>query len=153
MRKNPRQLFVSVILLAIALATISAGAREAAVESGDVRFASVDLLIDSGAEPLAAWQLEWSDPSGRASLVGIEGGEHPAYVEPARYDPRALAGGRVVLAAFSLSHELPSGRTRVARLHLEIRGADPLLGECRLIAAAGAEGRELDARVVLTAGD
>ena len=150
--KRPRQLLGPLLALFIALVTISAGPRETAAQAGDVRFATVEVLIDSGAEPLAAWQLEWSDPSGRASLVGIEGGEHRAFVEPARYDPRALAGGRVVLAAFSLSDDLPSGRTRVARLHLEVRGADPLLGECRLVAAAGAEGRELEARVALTAG-
>lgn len=155
--KNPRHPSVLLAVLLLALTTISANPwRETgstAEQAGGVRFATVEILIETGAEPLAAWQLEWSDLSGRASLVGIEGGEHRAFAEPARYDPQALAGGRVVLAAFSLAEELPVGRTRVASLHLEVSGAGPVPGTCRLVAAADAEGRELEARVALVASE
>ncbi len=148
--KKARHLLIPLAVLLLALATISAGATR---QSEGTRFTSMEILIDSGAEALAAWQLEWSDPSDRASLVGIEGGEHDAFAEPARYDPRALAGGRVVLAAFSLDEELPRGRTRVARLHLEVRGDDPVTGECKLVAVANAAGHEIEAKALVLTGE
>lgn len=96
-------------------------------------FAPVDVFIDSGTTPLAAWQVEVTpraEQDGvRVTLVGIEGGEAGVYERPAHYDPAALApsgGGRVVLAAFSTAglSKLPSGRVRVARLHVLVEGGE-----------------------------
>jgi hypothetical protein len=90
-------------------------------------------------------------------LVGIEGGEggeHAAYAKPAYYDPAALApegGGRVILAAYSTAKDLPTGRTRVARLHVMVegRGAESGKGEevefkVDLRVAADAQGRAIE---------
>ena len=122
-------------------------------EVAPVRFVPVELVLDSGGFELAAWQVELADPSGRARIAGIEGGEHPAFAEPAHYDPRALRGGRVVLATFSLDDELPTGRTRVATLHVEVRGDAPIDWELELVAAAGPGGDEIDAVVAIANGD
>lgn len=126
-------------------------------------FTTVDVYIDSGAKPLAAWQVEVTPRIGggawgKATLVGIEGGG-PAggvYAKPAHYDPAALApdgGGRVILAAFSTgaAQTLPSGRVRVARLHMFVeRDARGSAAEgrgtfdVRLMVAADAEGRAIE---------
>lgn len=89
-------------------------------ESG--RFIAVDLFVDPQGEPLGAYQVEISDPSGIAEIVGIEGGEHPAYSEPPFYDPAALNEHRIILAAFSTSPQLPRSDTRVASIHFRVDG-------------------------------
>ena len=59
---------------------------------GGVRFITVDVFIDSGDTPLAAYQIDLKATSdgGRVLLAGIEGGEHAAFATPAFYDARAL---------------------------------------------------------------
>ena len=140
--------FLASLLLLLAVAAPQEEEREA------VRFTTVDVVLDSGSSPLAAWQIEVEDPAGRAKIVGIEGGAHPAFAEPAHYDPRALAGGRIVLAAFSLEGDLPTGATRVATLHLEVRGDEPVHLTCDMRAAAGPRGEEIEpaVRIVPTLG-
>lgn len=86
-----------------------------------VSFAAYDVFIDSGVHPLGAYQFEWLVQQGVASIVGVEGGDGVFTAAP-YYDPAALQGGRIVIAAFSTARELPQGRTRVARLHLQIEG-------------------------------
>ncbi len=92
----------------------------------DVRFTAVDVLVDSGAAPLAAYQFEFTGTlaGGSVTLVGVEGGEPPAFAPAPYYDPKALAGNRVIVASFSTSGQaaLPRGKARVARLHLRIEG-------------------------------
>src|SRR5690554_6874465 len=46
--------------------------------AGAVRFAAVNLYVDSGEAPLAAWQIDFRDARGVVRIVGIEGGEHAA---------------------------------------------------------------------------
>lgn len=121
-------------------------------QESEPRFGWVDLYLDPAGERLAAWQLELDDPAGRSLVVGIEGGEHPAFAEPAYYDPAAMRGGRVILAAFSLAEELPAGRTRVARVHLEIRGPEPLESRVRLLVAGGPGGEPITAAASAVAG-
>lgn len=103
----------------------------AASDAAD-EFAPVDVFIDCGPAPLAAWQVEITSRAKkdgvRVVLVGIEGGQAGVYEQPAHYDPAALSpdgGGRVILAAFSTAEasKLPSGRVRVARLHVLVEGA------------------------------
>ncbi|MGD8454178.1 MAG: hypothetical protein PVJ57_20380 [Phycisphaerae bacterium] len=89
------------------------------------RFGWVDVYLDSGDVPLAAYQFELTAETGDFQIVGIEGGEHPAFAEPPYYDPAALRHDRVILAAFSTADELPAGRTRVARVHVMTEGEPP----------------------------
>lgn len=114
-----------------------------------VRFEARDVLVDVGETRLAAYQLELIDLGGRTVVVGVEGGESEAFRTPPYYDSAALAKGRLILAAFSTAEDLPSGRTRVARVHLQIEGDRPPRLEVKLTLAADAEGRTFEAEATL----
>lgn len=115
------------------------------VRPAGVRFTTVDIFVDSASQPLAAYQLEFKAESGDVKVVGIEGGEHRAFKVPPYYDPAALMKGRVVVAAFDTGKDLPSGRTRVATLHLRVgAGAAPRYG-VNLTVAASPEGKAIAA--------
>ena len=64
-----------------------------------VRFEYIDIYIDSGDVPLAAYQFELTDAGGSIKIVGIEGGEHEAFATPPYYDPKALKNNRVIWVA------------------------------------------------------
>ena len=87
-----------------------------------MRFTYVDVFIDAGEQPLAAYQFELSASQGEIKIVGVEGGEHPAFAEPPYYDPKALQNDRIIIAAFNTGHDLPTAKTRIARVHLAIIG-------------------------------
>lgn len=117
-------------------------------------FTWVDVHVDSGDAPLAAWQIELSSDDPGLGLVGVEGGETAVFREAPRYDPRALQQRRIILASFTTAppEELPRGRTRVARIHLELRGgARPDL-KLQPIVAAREDGREIAVTVTLEKG-
>lgn len=123
---------------------------EAAETANDgIRFEAVDVFIDSGHQPLAAWQLEVQSRDDRVEIVGIEGGQHAAFSEPAYYDPEAMNGNRVILAAFSTSKELPKGKTRVARIHVQCEGRNVTAYRTSLVVAADAEGRTIPSTMSL----
>lgn len=106
-------------------------------ETSTFRF--VDIFIDSGTHPLAAYQFELSATSGRFTIVGVEGGEHPAFHEAPYYDPEALTKGRIIIAAFSTGSDLPRGRTRVSRIHVRVDEGTPGYG-VRLAVSASKDG-------------
>jgi len=117
----------AIILLPFVLAA-SLLAGPPALEEGRSRFCVLDIFVDSSSTPLAAYQIEFAVTNIPARIVGIEGGEHPAFASPPVYDPAAIQHERVIIAAFSThpASDLPSGKTRVATLHLEVNGeADP----------------------------
>jgi hypothetical protein len=109
------------------------------------RFVAQDVFVDTGDHELAAWQI-WFRVAGKgARIVGVEGGEHPAFTDAPYYDPEALQGGRIIVAAFSTETDLPSGRTRVARIHLIVDSdANPHF-DITLEACAGPDGARIDA--------
>jgi hypothetical protein len=114
------------------------------------RFTHVDLYIDPKGEPLAAWQLEFTAEVGKVSLVGVETGEHPAFSsKPPYYDPTALAGNRILLADFTLDPNPPKGKTRIARLMLEVKGDAPPQYVTKLITAANPDGKKITAELTL----
>ncbi len=114
------------------------------------RFGYVDLFVDSGEDTLGAYQLEFRPVGGGVKIVGIEGGEHEAFADAPYYDPRALKDGeRVVIGAFSTDKDLPSGRTRVARVHVQIEIADPTF-ETTLQASADGGGTPLQSTIDMT---
>jgi hypothetical protein len=119
------------------------------VEPAGVRFGSVEVRVDAGATPLAAYQLEFVADPERVKIVGIEGGEHPAFLVPPYYDPAALMHHRVILAAFSTAEELPVGPTRVTTLHLRIVGEEEPDYSAELTVAADAAGNRIEATVDL----
>lgn len=112
-------------VLALAAVLIAAAPRSRA-QAGGPRFIAVDVLVDPAGAPLAAWQVRVLDRAGAATLVGVEGGEDPAFADAPTYDPRALRGSEVVIASYHTGAAGPSGRTRVARLHFLVEGpVDP----------------------------
>jgi hypothetical protein len=125
----------------------AAGFQGPNLQPAPTRFEAVDVFVDSGQNPLAAWQVQVKAVGGSAKLVGIEGGES-VYKDPPYYDPAALQESqvqeRVVLAAFSTNAGLPTGKTRVARLHLQARGNAEYV--VTLMTAAGADGSKIQAK-------
>jgi len=122
-------------------------------KAGAVRFSWINVYIDSGTRPLAAYQVELVAERGRVTIVSVEGGEHKAFRDPPYYDPAALKNHRVILAAFNTAKELPTGRTRVARVHVRQTGIQALEYAARLQVAASADGKKIDASVTLELGE
>jgi hypothetical protein len=108
-------------------------------------FRAVDIYVDSKQVPLAAYQLKFSVTNANAKIVGIEGGEHPAFREPPLYDPTAVQHERVIIASFNTApkDELPKGKTRVATIHLQTTGDDSLKCVLKVQAAANPEGTKI----------
>ena len=115
-------------------------------------FRYLDVHIDPGGAALAAYQIEIESQTGNMNVVGIEGGEHAAFANPPFHDRIEIIKNRVVIAAYSLATDLPRWRTRVARIHVEVRGdADPRY-TARLIVAGGPGAKPITASVYLTEG-
>lgn len=136
------------LVLVVALLLLPDVACAADSEQGPIRFRPVHVYVDSDGAPLAAYQIEIV-ADGDAKIVGVEGGEHGAFALPPHYDPAALAGGRIILAAFDTGSDLPTGRTRVATLHLREAGPVEPSYHATLQIAGGQDGRPIDATVEL----
>jgi len=135
------------LLFAVPLGQVLA--QQSATNDLPARFFAVDVFVDTKEAPLAAYQLEFTVTNGIAKIVGIEGGEHPAFTEPPFYDPKAIQQERVILAAFSTAapSQLPKGKTRVATIHLQATGSTELKFEAKLQAAAGSNGKRIEAAI------
>lgn len=143
------------VLLAAVLAVAMSGTAKQPGDASESRWEAVDVYVDSGKVPLAAYQLEVqarldSGADGRVvKLVGVEGGEQGgAFGDPPYYDPDALRGERIILAAYSLAAEssLPTGRTRVARLHVQVPEAGIPTYRCILTVAGNSMAEEIEAK-------
>jgi len=122
-------------------------------ETPKVRFAPVHIYADSGEKPLAAFQFELKAVLGQVEIVGVEGGEHAAFAEPGYYDPAALANDRIIIAAFNTGGDVPTGRTRIATIHLQITGEVEPKYELELVVAADADGEEIPAEITIGTGE
>jgi len=138
------------VVLCMALPTL---AQEGTEEAEGVRFAAVDVYVDSGRRPLAAYQFELKATVGNVKIVGIEGGEHAAFKEPPYYDPAALTRQRIVIAAFNTGEDLPTGRTRVARVHVRVAGTIEPEYAVELEAAASPDGKRISATATCEQGE
>ena len=118
-----------------------------------VRFAPLHIYIESGNQPLAAYQFELKATAGQIKIVGVEGGQHKAFKEAPYYDPAALANDRIIIAAFNTGRDLPTGRTRIATIHLQIIGDAEPEYELKLTVAADADGEEIPAKISFEKGE
>jgi hypothetical protein len=118
-----------------------------------VRFAPLHVYVDTGRHELAAFQFELRAEAGHIKIVGVEGGRHAAFAEPPYYDPAALANNRIIIAAFDIGGELPSGRTRIATIHLQIIGDVEPQYQLKLTVAADADGEEVPAEITFEKGE
>jgi hypothetical protein len=115
------------------------------------RFAWVDAWIDPHGQPLAAYQFELkSSGGGVVTLVGVEGGEHPAFTPPPYYDAKANVQKRIIIAGFNTGDDLPHARTRVARVMVQIKG-NPTWS-ATLQVAASSEAKPIEADVSVSEG-
>lgn len=117
------------------------------------RFAAVDIVIDAKDQPLAAYQVSFAASQGDIRITSIEGGEHAAFAEPPFYDPKAIQNERAVFAGFSTNEakDLPIGKTRIATVHVEIRGNVEPEYELKLSVAATVGGESIPVQLhVLT---
>ncbi len=130
-------------VLSVCVVLAAAGATGSSAESGAssrVTFRVVDIYIESSSA-LAAYQVEVNVERGEAAVVGVEGGEAPMD-EPPFYDPTALEGGRIVLAAFDTERTLAAGRHRIASLHMRETGAEVRYAVVARVAADAAGVRQ-----------
>lgn len=159
------RLWTTLAILATAAIMLGQGHQQAEPSDPDdqpadpaVRFIAVDVLIDSGTNPLAAYQFEFNaafpeNHPGTVKIVGIEGGSHNAYAQPPYYDPAALAHDRVIIAAFNTSalDNLPTASTRIARLHLQVVGSPRFI--VKLIVATDPAGNDIHATITAAPGE
>jgi hypothetical protein len=120
-------------------------AQQPAREEGPSRFSAVDIYVDSKSAPLAAYQIEFTATNGVAKIVGIEGGDSAAFHEPPFYDAKAIQHERVIIAAFNTAaaDKLPSGKTRIATIHLQIIGDPAPRFQLTLQVAANPDGNRI----------
>lgn len=148
---------VIAITVCVAAAGVLFGqADPAEVDAPSPSFGAVHVYIDSGGHALAAYQLEAASDGAGVKIVGIEGGEHPAYRQPPYYDPAAMQHDRVILAAFSANQagDLPRGRTRLATIHYMSETGAPARFAAKLITAADAQRQRIAPTLTLeSAGD
>jgi hypothetical protein len=149
-----RLALAAVVLSALAVfAAPSSPSPEVAPAHDPVaRFANVDVYIDPHGAALAAYQVECTADPSRATLVGVEGGFHEAFKTPPYYDPKALAGHRIVLAALNPGSDLPKEKVRVATLHLRILGDAPANVSAKLVTAASSNEQVIPADVSVAEG-
>ncbi len=150
-------LILSALLLARGGVPVGAQVTVPAGDGGNagggvaVAFVPVDVWVDSGNKRLGAYQVEVVAKEGM--IVGLEGGESKAFGEAPYYDPAALQGNRIIVAAFSTDENLPTGLTRVARLHMMVNGEVkagemPAMTE-KLVVATDGEGKTVDVKLTL----
>lgn len=139
------------ICIAAFLAVTSVCAQD---DVQSVRFDAIDVYVQSGDEPLAAYQLDLSAAKGDVTIVGIEGGESEVFTAPPYYDPAAIQNDRVIIAYFSTAaaDALPRGKVRIATIHVQIVGDVEPEYNATLTAAATAGGEPIDAELILETG-
>ena len=89
--------------------------------------------------------------AGDTRIVGVEGGEHPVYHDPAYYDPVAMEQERVIIADFSTeaTELLPTGRTRIATIHVRVAGEEQARYTADLDVSATVGGQPVNATITL----
>ncbi len=135
---------------AAAGAARSTDAAGAARSTG--RFGYIDVYIDSGKQPLAVYQFELKSTRGDAKLVGVERGDSAVFHDPPYYDPAAINQQRVIVGSYSLSGQLPAGKTRVARLQMYIAGEEEPAYDLKVTVAAAKDGSAIPASASLVEG-
>lgn len=142
--------FLCVLVLASVVGSEPVARGDSSVVAGgekSVYFVPVGVYVDSGDNSLGVYQVEIKALKGDVKIVGVEGGEHAAFKKPPYYDPAALMKGRIILAKFSTQDDLPTGRTKVATLHMQVTG--DVLPEFEVIVnvVGDGDGKAIDAVV------
>lgn len=107
-----------------------------------------ELVINSGAAKLAAWQVELKFDAESARILRIDAAPGFRADIPLAFDYQGFSSGRLTLLALSTASELPSGSTAVARVQLFHRGEPQL--SVRPIAAANPAAQRIPITLALT---
>ncbi len=137
------------LVCVIALGCLSAAPATAPISGPSFR--TLRVLVDPRGKPMAAWQVEVV-AEGDVKVVGVEQGAARGFSDPPYYDPAAMAGGRIVVGAYSLQKDLPAGRTHVATLHVRVGGADDVKCKVRVITAGAGDGSPIAAEATVEEG-
>jgi len=131
-------------VLAIAQLAVRIGTQPKQKIEG-ASFRVIDIFLDPKGKSLGAYQLHWKITTPNARIVGIEGGDHPAFRNPPQYDPRVIQGERVVVAAFNAAAEksLPKTKIRIGSIHIEATPAATCRFEIENLEAADAQGSRI----------
>ncbi len=113
-----------------------------------IRFTYLDVLIDSKSDPLASYQFELAAEKGDVKIVGIEGGEHAAFKATPYYDRAAMSRDHVIIGAFNTGKDLPEGKTRVARIHVQVTGEQKPEYVVKLAVAATFKGQPISGAAI-----
>jgi len=142
-----------IIIVAAMLFVTAVGAQDDAALT--VRFDAIDVFVLTGDEPIAAYQLDLTAAKGNVTIVGIEGGDSDVFAAPPFYDPLAIQNDRVIIAYFSTSNvsALPSGKVRIATIHVQITGDVVPEYDAKLTVAATVDGKPIDAELLLETGN
>ena len=147
---------IAVIILTSFCAIVPVPAQQSEqdypIDQPSVRFAPLHIYLES-CNWLAAYQFELKATAGQIKIVGVEGGQHKAFKEAPYYDPAALANDRIIIAAFNTGRDLPTDRTRIATIHLQIIGDAEPEYELKLTIAADAAGEEIPAEISFEKGE
>ena len=140
-------------LLLCLMLWVAAWPGSAHADEKKVRFAALDVQLES-AQPVAAWQFELSEAGGRMHVVGVENGDSPAFAKAPYFDRKAVNDGRadrIIVADFTLRPpaELPTGKVRIATVHVRITGDSRPEYVLRLVTAGNAAGKPVPASVHL----
>ena len=137
-----RALLFATFLWAVSVSVSALGAE----------FAVFDVFVDAGEEKLAAYQLKISDERAAVKILSVEGGEHASFAEAPKFDSKAIQRDVIKMAAFSLdaAEKLPSGKVRVASLHVEIGPGLTPEWKATMEAAAGPKGKKISAKVSIS---
>ena len=120
------------------------------------RFLAVPVHVDVRDGRLAAYQFELRERDDRMRVVGVENGEHAAFAKAPYFDRQAVEAGtadRIIVAAFSTNaeDELPTGRTRVATVHVHLASEGEPQWEATLVRAGNAAGEAIEASITVGA--
>jgi hypothetical protein len=146
-------LIILTSICAIVPVLASQSERDYSTAQPGVRFAPLHIYLET-CNLLAAYQFELKATAGQIKIVGVEGGDHEAFKEAPYYDKTALLNKeRIIIAAFSTSRDLPTGRTRIATVHLQIAGDVEPQYELELNVAADGNGKEIPAEITFEKGE
>ena len=151
-----KRLLIAIVISLISIIPVLAQPRDGEVYPTvppKYRFVPLAVYVDSGEQALAAYQFELTAAGAEVKIVGVESGEHKAFGAAPYYDPAAMMNNRIIIAAFNTGDDLPTGRTRVARLHLQIKGDAQPEYEIKLITAGDNQGDKINAQISLAQGE
>lgn len=122
-------------------------------------FATIDITLDPLGKPLGAYQFELTSADPTFKIVGVSGGDHPAFDHgrPPYFDPVVLQGlgDRLILAEYALPNlaadQLPTRPLRIASVGVvfdrQVDNDEPPQVTLKLITAGDAAGNKIDAKL------